>query len=411
MTEQLDIVRVESDEFSVLKIEGRIDGHWSRHLDGYLDDLLQAGTYNVALDLANVHYLSSMGIRIMMKYAKLYRQVNGRFGIVSMSKNVEDILVMAGLAGILQWQAMAAESPVEEAAVTIESEGIHYTISSLQGSKPMKCRFTGKPAKIRTGGFNSDDCENLDFGKKHFGLGLGSIGLDFEDCRNRFGEFIALGDAVAYTPAGLADSPDYMMKTGTLIPAVKLLYGISFEGDFDRKVSFSTNLQNEPASFSRLITELFRITGYESFAMVMLAETSGVVGLSINTPVVSGEGCPVNPFAFPEVRENVNFTTEPEYKKMMTVTAGIATKTGDEVMEFTRALSSGSAIRQHFHTAVFTYIPFKKTNIDLDETIFTLFEQGEILGVLHLINDAREFTGAGESDFINGVCWIGQIHL
>jgi anti-anti-sigma factor len=411
MAEQLDIVREESDEYSLLKIEGRIDGHWSRYLDGYLDDMLQAGTYSVALDLRNVHYLSSMGIRIMMKYAKLFRQVNGRFGIVSTSENVGDILTMAGLTGILQWQAPADEPPVEEVTTTIESAGIHYTISSLPGSKPMKCSFAGKPAKLRTGGFSSDDCENLEFGRNHFGLGLGSIGLDFEDCRERFGEFIALGDAVAYTPAGLTDSPDYMLKTGTLIPAVKQLYGISFKGDFDRKVSFSSKPQNEPVRFSMLITELFRITGYESFAMVMLAETSGLVGLSINTPVIAGGGGPINPFVFPDVRENINFTTEPEYKKMMTITAGVASKTGDELMEFTRPLSSGSTIRQHFHTAVFSYLPFKKANIDLDETILTLFEQGEILGVLHLINDAREYTGAGESDFMNGVCWIGQIHL
>ena len=40
----------------------------------------------------------------------------------------------------------------------------------------------------------------------------------------------------------------------------------------------------------------------------------------------------------------------------------------------------------------------------------SLFEQERILGVLHLINDNRELTGAGESDFKSGVCWIGLIH-
>ncbi|MCX6304971.1 MAG: STAS domain-containing protein [Bacteroidetes bacterium] len=409
MEEKLDITREERDEYSLLKIDGRIDGSWSKHLDEYLDEMLNAGTYNVALDLGSVHYMSSMGIRVIMKYAKLYRQVNGGFGILSASKNVDDILEMAGLKTILQWQAKAAEAPAEEVTKTVESAGVSYTISSLPGSQPMQCRFTGDPAKIRNGGFTGDDCINLESGRKHYGIGLGAIGLDFEDCKNRFGEFIALGDAVACCPAGNAKSPDYMLKTGRLIPAVRLLYGVSFKGDFDKTVRFSPDRQNEPVRFSRLITELIRITGYERFAMVMLAETSGLVGLSINTPVAAGENRPLNPFMFPEVRENVNFTTGPEYKKMMTITVGIVSGAGDDFREFTRPLSPGSAVWQHFHTAVFSYHAFKKTNIDPDETISTLFEQEELLDVLHLINDTREFTGAGESDFKNGVCWIGHI--
>ena len=144
--------------------------------------------------------------------------------------------------------------------------------------------------------------------------------------------------------------------------------------------------------------------------MVMMAETSGIVGLSINTSVVAGQDRSENPFVFPEIRESVNFTTEPEYKKMMTITAGIVSTAGDDSAEFTRPLSSGSRIRQHFHTAVFSHHPFKKTNIDLDDTISTLFEQEKILGVLHLINDARESTGAGESEFKSGMCWIGNIY-
>ena len=96
---------------------------------------------------------------------------------------------------------------------------------------------------------------------------------------------------------------------------------------------------------------------------------------------------------------------------MMTVTAGIATRSNNEdLVEFTRPLAPGSPIRQHFHTAAFSWHPFKKDNINLEETLASLFEQERILGVLHLINDNRELTGAGESDFKSGVCWIGLIH-
>jgi hypothetical protein len=111
------------------------------------------------------------------------------------------------------------------------------------------------------------------------------------------------------------------------------------------------------------------------------------------------------------VRDNINFTTEPEHKKMMTITVGIASKSGESGLGmFTRPLAPNSIVQQHFHSAIFAYHPFKKTNVDLNETVSALFEQDKIMAVLHLINDTREFTGVGESEFKNGICWIGKIN-
>ncbi len=411
MEEKLSIIREERPDFTLLKIAGRLDGYWSGFLDEYLDNLLKTGEYIVGLDLMGVHYMSSLGIRILIKYKKLYKQVSGGFGIVEASQNIEDLLKMAGLLAILRWQSSQKAPPAGESEKTIEEAGFIYKTSAIPVHQPMNCRFAGDPHKIRSGGYSADDCKTVNFGRNHYGIGLGAIGLNFEDCSGRFGEFMAIGDAVVYSPAGKSSTPDYMLKTGTLIPAVEMLYGIVFEGDFDKTVSFTSCATDDTVKFSQLITQLFRITGYEKFLMVMLAETSGLVGLSINKTPLADQNSLQNPFAFPEVKSSINFTTEPEYKNMMTITAGIATKTSDgELYEFTRPFSPDSPIRQHFHTAVFSYHPFKKSNNNLDETISALFEQDKILGVLHLINDAREFIGVGESDFKNGICWIGQIH-
>lgn len=410
MEEKLNIVAEEQPDYTLLKIEGRIDGYWSKHLEEYLDNALRTGIYNIALDLSGVHYMSSLGIRIMVKYVKLYRQVNGGFGIVEASKSVEDLLEMAGLNTILKWQSAQVSSVVENSQTTVESEGYTFNISKLPGQQKMDGCFVGDPEKVRVGAYTSDDCKTLSFGKNHFGIGMGAIGLDFEDCKSRFGEFIALGDAVVYSPAGKSGSPDYMMKTGTLIPKIELLYGILFEGKFDQTITYASNDPDRTIKFSNLITKLFEISGNEQFAMVMLAETNGLVGLSINHSPAADQDSQLNPFSFPDVRENINFTTEPEHKKMMTITVGIASKkTEGDIEKFTRLLAPESQIRQHFHTAIFSYHPFKKTDIDLDDTISAFFEQDKIRGILHLINDTREFNGIGESEFKGGVCWIGKI--
>jgi hypothetical protein len=47
--------------------------------------------------------------------------------------------------------------------------------------------------------------------------------------------------------------------------------------------------------------------------------------------------------------------------------------------------------------------------LDLADTIFALYETGQIQGLLHLLYDEREIIGAGESEFIQGNCWVGGI--
>lgn len=410
MEDKLNIIREEHTGYILLKIEGRIDGYWSKHLEEYLDDTVRSRSYNIALDLRGVHYMSSLGIRVLVKYKKLSHQVNSGFGILDASKSVYDLLEMAGLNNVLQWEKQEVPNRLESSS-EIKSDGYIYKVSAFSDQRQMECYFTGNPENIKEGGYKNSDCNSVKFGKNHFGIGLGAIGLNFKDCKNRFGEFVALGDSVVYSPAGKPNSPDYMLKSGTLIPGIEILYGVIFEGGFDTVISFSPDDPDKTIGFSRLLTKLFEITGNERLVMIMLAETSGLVGVSINHSPAAGEGSESNPFIFPEIKENINFTTEPEYKQMMTITAGIASKTTEGDLEkFTRPLAPGSPVHQHFHTAIFSPHPVKKTDINLDETITAFFEQDKIHGILHLINDSREINGIGESDFKDGVCWIGTIN-
>lgn len=412
MEEKLTIIPEEHKDFTLLKIEGRMDGYWSKQLEEYLDNALRTGIYTIALDLTEVNYMSSLGIRVLVKYKKLYRQVNGGFGVLEASKSVVDLLEMAGLNSVLRWQEAEVIAIHGDTTKDVESEGFNYKISSAAGQRPMECFLMGDSGKIKVGGYENSDCKTVSFGKKKYGIGLGAIGLNFEDCKNRFGEFVALGDSVVYSPAGKSNSPDYMLKSGSFIPRIEVLYGLIFEGEFNAIIGFSSDDPYKTTGMNQLVNKVFELTGYEQFMMVMLAETSGLVGLSINhSPAADQEG-DANLFSFPAIKENINFTTEPEYKKMMTITAGMASRTAEgEMLKFTRPLSPGSPVHQHFHTAVFSYQPIKKTDINLDDTITTFFEQDKIRGVLHLLNDSREINGIGESEFKSGVCWIGQINL
>jgi len=411
MEDKLNITSQKQTGHTLLQIAGRIDGYWSKHLDEYLDHTLRSGIHNIALDLSEVSYLSSLGIRILIKHAKLFKQVNGGFGLVQVSENVLSILKMAGLDTILSYQSFEAVTKDTSAGELLEMFGFRFEISRLTAQKNTIVTVTGNPEKLKSSGFVKEDCKTVSFHKGKYGIGLGAIGLGFEDCKSRFGEFMGMGDAVVYLPAGKSNSPDYITRTGSLVPEIKMLYGITFEGDIDLEFRFSSDIPDKSLLFSQLLSAAFDISGFDQLFMVMLAETEGMVGMSLQrSPVTEDQKTP-SIFAFPGIRDHVIFTTEPAFKNMMSITVGVAIKNQHNPLSgFTRPMLPESNILQHFHSAIFSYHPVKKKEIDLDETIMSLFDQDKILSVIHLMNDSRALNGIGESEFKSGFCRVAKIN-
>ena len=215
-----------------------------------------------------------------------------------------------------------------------------------------------------------------------------------------------------------------MVNSGQLIASLSALYGISCTGDFSALVRFTgekgdgalegnkaaggsnTTFSAESLGVGPMLEGLYQLLGYEDFLMISIAEISGLVGVSLNQSPVGHPDL----FAFPGVKEMVNFTTEPECEGMLGVTLGIYSRRPDEgLSRFLRPVSPGADAAAHLHTAVFPYMPLKKSGLDLHETIHTLFEAGALSNLFHLVNDTRDIVGLGESQFVQGFCWVAPL--
>ena len=73
-----------------------------------------------------------------------------------------------------------------------------------------------------------------------------------------------------------------------------------------------------------------------------------------------------------------------------------------------RPLGGEDGLLGHFHAAAFGFRPIQRGKISLKDTVTALFESDEPMTVLHLLRDDRP-SGAGESEFIRGACWIGRL--
>ncbi len=407
MNTPLTIHQETTSDGLILLIEGRIDGYWAGHLEEQLEKLFRAGHYRIGLDLEKVHYISSMGIRLLIRFNKQFQEVNGRFGLAKSSPEVKTVLDMVGLSTLLNLPSAATQAATPEWESVLK-ENVRFEIKKENNITPLECTILGNPEAVFNKTVTREACRKVPFHTGIYGVGMGAIGHDFEECRDRFGEFVGMGNAVVYQPPGHRLTPDYVIQQGNLIPEINVLYGILFKGDFSHLIHFSPVEGEVSLPMSRLLKTVAEITGYQSFAMVMLAETAGIVGSSLNVSPLANQ-VDSSLFTFPAVRELVNFTTEPEYTHTMTVTIGVASYQPEPGLKALTRPSAPEGLWQHFHTAVYTYHPLCKADIDLYTALTGFFEHDKIQSVLHLLHDKREAVGAGESEFYHGTCWVGKI--
>jgi len=67
----------------VLSLDGRIDAYWSAILDEAISNEIRSGHYRISLDLLLVDYLSSAGIRVLVKCYKEMKAINGDFSLIN----------------------------------------------------------------------------------------------------------------------------------------------------------------------------------------------------------------------------------------------------------------------------------------------------------------------------------------
>jgi anti-sigma B factor antagonist len=86
---------------------GRVDSNTSGELDRSL--LGHAGDAALLVDLREVEYISSAGLRVLLKAAQAARSGSRRFVLCSLGQSVREVFTLAGLTAIFTIEASRAE--------------------------------------------------------------------------------------------------------------------------------------------------------------------------------------------------------------------------------------------------------------------------------------------------------------
>src|SRR5438105_7228803 len=414
-----------------LKVEGRIDGYWSDHLAAAVDQEIRQGSHHIQLDLSQVAFLSSAGIGTLVRLYKDLKSIQGSFAVSNCSRNVLKVIQLSKLEDVLVAKAVSeslltkevgesskVEAPAPRSIRQIERSGSIYEVYPLGSESTLECRRLGDATPLEHCGFAKEHCHTMQFSDSAFSIGLGALGEHFEDCRGRFGEFIAAGGAVAYLPTDGTNVPDFLLAHGTTLAEVQVCYGIACQGanpqPFSSLIRFETNKKSaEAVAFSMLLESCLDVAEAQQIGIVMIAESAGLIGAALRrSPVVAASE--PNAFEFPRIRDWLSFTAERAYTKSVVLAAGVALRgsagaLAPVIRPFPNASSSGLPIAGHFHAAAFSYRPVQRGQIDLKASIKTLFEAQALEGILHLLSDDRAVSGSGQSELIRGACWIAPI--
>jgi anti-anti-sigma factor len=405
-----------------LKIEGRVDSYWADHLAAAVDQEIRQGSHQIRLDLSQVAFLSSAGIGTLVRLYKDLKSIQGSFAVSNCSRNVLKVLQLSKLEDLLVEKTISgffATHGARKGAPTLQTErsGTVYEVYPLAPESKLVCRRMGDASMLERCGFGKEHCRTMQFSDSAFAIGLGALGEHFEECRGRFGEFIAAGGAVAYLPTDGTNVPDFLVAGGTTLPEVQVCYGIACQGTnpqpFSSLIRFEAKKSSEPVALSLLLESCLDLSSAQQIGVIMIAESAGLIGAALRRSPVFAASEP-SAFEFPRIRDWLSFTAERAHAKSVALLAGIAVRGNAEALApVIRPIGDASnarlAVAGHFHAAAFSYRPVQRGQIDFRTSIKTLFEGQALEGILHLLSDDRVLSGSGQSELVRGACWIAPI--
>jgi anti-anti-sigma factor len=400
-----------------IKLKGRMDATWSDHVARALAECVHSGQHLIAVDMAEVDYISSAGIRILLLYTRQLGAIQGHLTVINASSMVRKVLELAGLDNLLLAQTgpAAPSLPTAEpsvAKVSLAEPGASAEAYELDPEGTLRVQWVGDSAAWFAGGSQPEACAALEFPANVIGLGLGALGSSETSRTHPFGEFLACAGAAVCQPADGSHKPDYLLLQGALTPTVKVAYGILGCGDFRRLLRFDKGPQQPSLPLSTVVRACLDVLGAEAAGLVMVAETASLIGASVQQTPSGHPTASEAPdlFALPGIRDWLSFTSEAAFVKSTCLVVGFGATTGaGPSLRLLKPLLRSGDLYGHFHAAAFPYRPLRKGKADLAHLIQPLFESEQVLGVLHLLNDWRELSGAGESRFLRGACWCAPV--
>jgi len=106
----MEIVEEKAGDVLIVTLKGRLDTNSSKEAEKQILDRIGAGEHRLVIDLAELDYLSSVGLRVLLLAAKRMKAVQGQLAVCTLKPEVATIFDIAGFAAIFRILATRDEA-------------------------------------------------------------------------------------------------------------------------------------------------------------------------------------------------------------------------------------------------------------------------------------------------------------
>jgi len=97
----MEIIEEKKGTVNTFKLQGRLDSNTSQAFEKRLFDAITDGSRNVVIDFKDLDYISSAGLRVILKATKALKREDGRILLCLMQDYVKEVFEIAGFDSFL----------------------------------------------------------------------------------------------------------------------------------------------------------------------------------------------------------------------------------------------------------------------------------------------------------------------
>lgn len=97
----MQIVEEKQNDIYIFKLNGRLDSKTSPEFETKISRVIEDGSSHIVVDFENLEYLSSAGLRVLLKATKSLKHLEGKLVLCSMADYVREVFEISGFDSFL----------------------------------------------------------------------------------------------------------------------------------------------------------------------------------------------------------------------------------------------------------------------------------------------------------------------
>jgi anti-sigma B factor antagonist len=97
----MEIIEEKQSRISTFKLQGRLDSNTSQVFEKRIFDAISNGSRYLVIDFKELDYISSAGLRVILKATKALKREDGKIMLCAMQDYVKEVFEIAGFDSFL----------------------------------------------------------------------------------------------------------------------------------------------------------------------------------------------------------------------------------------------------------------------------------------------------------------------